>query len=287
MTVNPQRLARLQEHGLTEYESRAYLALLELEKAEASQIADLSRVPRTKIYQALDGLEGKKLIKVIPDRPKRYLVQSFTVYLDELQRQFQAKATEVSDQKAALAAEFAPRGNISLEDTGGFLALKGRANIASKMCELLEKAKTEVSVYTSAMGTKRIAYNSPLIKERAQEGVAFSFLSPHTDANMEARDELSVAGAALRETATDFGAITLMFLDDKEVILAHHVPDDGHYFQGSDVAIWSDDPAMVRTLKSFFTMAWKLSEMATTPASKAQAAALGNMLKTIAPQAMA
>src|SRR5438067_2505510 len=30
VTVNPQRISRLQEHGLTEYEARAYLALCEL-----------------------------------------------------------------------------------------------------------------------------------------------------------------------------------------------------------------------------------------------------------------
>src|SRR5438067_11360921 len=84
VTVNPQRISRLQEHGLTEYEARAYLALLELENSEASPIADLARVPRTKIYQALDGLESKKLLAVIPDRPKRYQVAPISSYIDSL-----------------------------------------------------------------------------------------------------------------------------------------------------------------------------------------------------------
>ena len=258
MTVNPQRIQRLQEHGLTEYEARAYLALLELEKSEASPIADLARVPRTKIYQALDGLEGKKLLEVIPDRPKRYQVQPICAYIDTLESTYRSRAEALGTAKDGLAEEFAPRGKVTMERSGGFVVLKGRANISSKLCELMGRAQKDFAVATSAMGAHRLAYHADLLAEAGARGAAVRVLAPAADETREATDALT-RQAELRHALVDLGAVTLAFVDEKEVMLVHHVPDDRHYFQGADVALWSDDPAIVQSLKALFTLGWGLS----------------------------
>lgn len=258
MTVNPQRISKLQEHGLTEYEARAYLALLELENAEASPIADLARVPRTKIYQSLDGLETKKLLVVIPDRPKRYQVQPISAYIESLEATHRARADVLSGQKATLSEEFAAKGRVHMEKAGGFVVLKGRANISSKLCELIGKAGADFAVATSAMGAHRLAYHHDLLEAAAERGCDVRVLAPGTEENEEACDKLSPAGE-LRHALVDLGAVTLAFVDEKEVILVHHVPDDRHHFQGADVALWSDDPAIVSSLKALFTLGWGLS----------------------------
>jgi sugar-specific transcriptional regulator TrmB len=258
MTVAPARISRLQEHGLTEYEARAYLALLELENSEASPIADLARVPRTKIYQALDGLEAKKLLVVIPDRPKRYQVSPISSYIESLEQNHRARADTLSGEKGALAEEFAPRGKVQMERSGGFVVLKGRANISSKLCELLGKAEKDFAVATSAMGAHRLAYHDDLLASARKKGAEVRVLAPVSGENQEACALLDVQGE-MRHALVDLGAVTLAFVDEREVILIHHVPDDRHYFQGADVALWSDDPAIVSSLKSLFTLGWGLS----------------------------
>lgn len=258
MTVNPQRISRLQEHGLTEYEARAYLALLELENSEASPIADLARVPRTKIYQALDGLEAKKLLAVIPDRPKRYQVQPISAYIDALESNFRSRAEAIGGAKEALTEEFAPRGKVTMERTGGFVVLKGRANISSKLCEIMARSERDFALATSAMGAHRLAYHSDLLAQASARGATVRVLAPATPDNHPATESLH-AIAELRHALVDLGAVTLAFVDEKEVMLIHHVPDDRHYFQGADVALWSDDPAIVQSLKSLFTLGWGLS----------------------------
>lgn len=258
MTVNPQRITRLQEHGLTEYEARAYLALLELENSEASPIADLARVPRTKIYQALDGLEGKKLLSVIPDRPKRYQVAPISVYIESLEQNLRTRAETIGSAKDALVEEFAPRGRVQMERSGGFIVLKGRANISSKLCELIGKAESDFAIATSAMGAHRLSYHSDLVEEASGRGCNVRLLAPATDENAEAMEGLA-ARAEARHALVDLGAVTLAFVDEKEVMLIHHVPDDRHFFQGADVALWSDDPAIVGSLKALFALGWGLS----------------------------
>lgn len=258
MTVNPQRISRLQEHGLTEYEARAYLALLELENSEASPIADLARVPRTKIYQALDGLEAKKLLEVIPDRPKRYQVQPISAYIESLEANYMSRASALGGEKDALSEEFAPRGKVQMERSGGFVVLKGRANISSKLCELVGRAKEDFAVATSAMGAHRLAYHHDLVEAAAERGANVRILAPANIENQEACERLTLR-AEVRHALVDLGAVTLAFVDEKEVMLVHHVPDDRHYFQGADVALWSDDPAIVTSLKALFTLGWGLS----------------------------
>jgi len=258
MTVAPARIQRLQEHGLTEYEARAYLALLELENSEASPIADLARVPRTKIYQALDGLESKKLLVVIPDRPKRYQVSPITSYIDSLEQGYRTRAETLCTAKGELTEEFAPKGRVQMERSGGFVVLKGRANISSKLCELMGKAQNDFAVATSAMGAHRLAYHNDLVQQARARGAAVRILAPGSAENGEACATLEQS-ADLRHALVDLGAVTLAFVDEKEVMLIHHVPDDRHYFQGADVALWSDDPAIVSSLKSLFTLGWGLS----------------------------
>jgi sugar-specific transcriptional regulator TrmB len=258
VTVNPQRISRLQEHGLTEYEARAYLALLELENSEASPIADLARVPRTKIYQALDGLEAKKLLAVIPDRPKRYHVQPISSYIESLEQNFRARASALTSEKDVLTEEFAPRGKVHMERSGGFVVLKGRANISSKLCELIGKAGEDFAVATSPMGAHRLAYHHDLLEAAVGRGCNVRLLAVANGENGDACEKLAHK-SELRHALVDLGAVTLAFVDDKEVILVHHVPDDRHYFQGADVALWSDDPAIVQSLKALFTLGWGLS----------------------------
>ena len=258
MTVNPARISRLQEHGLTEYEARAYLALLELENSEASPVADLARVPRTKIYQALDGLESKKLLSVIPDRPKRYQVLPISGYIESLEHNYRQRADALGGAKDQLVEEFAPRGKVQMERSGGFVVLKGRANISSKICELIGKAQRDFAVATSAMGAHRLAYHSDLLEQAAARGADVRILAPVTDQNAESAEGLAEK-TEMRHAIVELGAVTLVFVDEREVLLTHHVPDDRHYFQGADVALWSDDPAIVGSLKSLFALGWGLA----------------------------
>jgi sugar-specific transcriptional regulator TrmB len=62
----------LRELGLTRYETRAYLALLDKGVLTASQISEHAEVPYSKIYEVLSSLEKKGWIKTERGRPSRY-----------------------------------------------------------------------------------------------------------------------------------------------------------------------------------------------------------------------
>src|ERR1051325_4628020 len=64
--------AALRSMGLTDYESRAYEALVSLGPSGATEIASAAPVPRTKVYAVLAELARKDWIEAEPGRPRRY-----------------------------------------------------------------------------------------------------------------------------------------------------------------------------------------------------------------------
>jgi len=60
---------KLRHVGLTEYEAKAYLALLNSHLCTATQTAEKSGVPRTKIYSVLESLSGKGWVRVYSGVP--------------------------------------------------------------------------------------------------------------------------------------------------------------------------------------------------------------------------
>ncbi|MCW4009760.1 MAG: hypothetical protein NWF05_03965 [Candidatus Bathyarchaeota archaeon] len=60
---------RLQRVGLTEYEAKAYLALLNAHLSTATKTAEKAGVPRTRIYSVLESLRDKGWVRVYSGVP--------------------------------------------------------------------------------------------------------------------------------------------------------------------------------------------------------------------------
>ena len=73
--------------GLTLYEAQAYITLTSLISATATDIAEKSNIPRSKIYDVLKKLAEKKFIEIEDGRPLTYNVKSpVTVLTNEKER---------------------------------------------------------------------------------------------------------------------------------------------------------------------------------------------------------
>jgi sugar-specific transcriptional regulator TrmB len=66
----------LKSLGLTKYEARVYIALLRVASATASEIHEISGVPRASVYTVIDQLLDKGLVSVSQSAPKRFAAYS-------------------------------------------------------------------------------------------------------------------------------------------------------------------------------------------------------------------
>jgi sugar-specific transcriptional regulator TrmB len=62
----------LENIGLSEYESRAYVALVASGTSSASFVADIAQIPRTSAYRTLQSLEDKGFARAKAGRPKKF-----------------------------------------------------------------------------------------------------------------------------------------------------------------------------------------------------------------------
>ncbi|MEA3199265.1 MAG: HTH-type transcriptional regulator, sugar sensing transcriptional regulator [Thermoplasmata archaeon] len=256
MATNGDRIEKMMEYGLTEYEARTYLALLQLGVASARDVANMSRVPRTKIYSVLDDLHAKQLAEIIPERPKKYGVVPFDVYLRTFEREYKTKLAKIEEDKKFLMAAFASKDGSGPDKAGSFQVLKGRKNVLNRKYEMVGRAASEILEMGTEYSAVRMGYYMPLLKERARLGARLRLLVPVTDVNKENVDEFAQVGEVKANPAKSPGSVILV-VDDAEVLICHYVPDDEHLFKGEDIAIWSDDKAIVRDMKGTILANWE------------------------------
>lgn len=98
----------LQALGLTEYEARAYTALLALGRAVPARVARQAGIPRPKIYETLERLEGRGLAAKLGQNPLEYAPLSAREYLTRARRSFDDRLGALDRDLSRLAPDPAP-----------------------------------------------------------------------------------------------------------------------------------------------------------------------------------
>lgn len=70
--TKPIVLKRFKELGLTTYEAKSYLSLLEKDTLTVAEVARIAKIPRTNAYEALEKLMSKGFCKKKPGATKKY-----------------------------------------------------------------------------------------------------------------------------------------------------------------------------------------------------------------------
>lgn len=85
--VRDEAVDTLQELGLKEYEARCFVALTRIDNGTAKDVSDISTVPRTRVYDAIENLEAAGLIFTQHGSPKRFRAVSVEEAAQTLRRQ--------------------------------------------------------------------------------------------------------------------------------------------------------------------------------------------------------
>jgi sugar-specific transcriptional regulator TrmB len=112
----------LQALGLTEYEARAYVALLGLGRAQPARIARQSRIPRPKVYETLERLEARGLATRTNLSPLEYAPLSTREYIARSEREFTERIEGLERALSRLTPDPTPEAVYPLR---GLAAIKG------------------------------------------------------------------------------------------------------------------------------------------------------------------
>ena len=96
---------KLRQLGLTEYETQAYLVLVEGSQMSAEEIARNANIPIPRVYGVLDSLRNLGLIVIIEGRPKKFEIISPDEGLQNLLALRKKSAEEALHQLEATSIE--------------------------------------------------------------------------------------------------------------------------------------------------------------------------------------
>src|SRR5213595_4365948 len=82
MSVSEKTKRALKEFGLTEYEVKVYVSLVESGTQAASELSRTASIPYSKIYEILGNLERKGWVETEQGRPSKYYAKPPSMALD-------------------------------------------------------------------------------------------------------------------------------------------------------------------------------------------------------------
>ncbi|HLB68177.1 MAG TPA: helix-turn-helix domain-containing protein [Thermoplasmata archaeon] len=253
------KLAEATEHlrriGLSRYEAVIFLNLARAGAATAGEIARMTGVNRVQTYRALEALEGRGLVEVTLDRPKRFAARAINQVFDMIAEEKRAELESLDTiRKSILEAWPMLSGRAREGPTVRLQVIKGRAQIYKTLRRFVGAAKREVVAFTTTKGLQRsyrAGVNEVLI-EAMRHGAKPKLLADIDDSNAALMGRVAQY-VPLRHIEKQRGRFIIV---DRESILAFLVQDERTIRGEAETALWTNSPDFVRAHSEFFDQAW-------------------------------
>lgn len=246
-SISEESKKALHEIGLSEYESRAYLALLGKGVMTANKISEEAKVPYSKIYETLNSLDGKGWIETNRGRPRRYYAKSPSEALGAVKLKLE---DVVKSWEQTIIGELQPLyEKREIKEKPDIWILRGEFNILAKLQEMLAKAKNElmIAVPTAIQPFKEAIV--PMLTHLQSINVKTLLMIPGDVAKWDLIETSEFLEVRKRDQMFGGGVI----VDGKEamLLLGEEKPT---------LVVWSDHIGLVKFAKDYFEYLWNSSE---------------------------
>lgn len=160
----------LQDLGLTEYEAKAYLALLEDSPLSGYAISKHSGVPRSKIYEVLDSLVRKGAALTSHGDPVQYVPLPAAEFVARRREEMESVLADAESGLDRFAAESANRTAI--------WDIRGRREILERSRELVRRARAQLLMELWARDADEFRVELQTAAERGVEVVVIAYGDP-------------------------------------------------------------------------------------------------------------
>ncbi|MCW4049233.1 MAG: hypothetical protein NWE89_05790 [Candidatus Bathyarchaeota archaeon] len=247
----------LREIGLTEYETLAYISLLEYDEMTAEDISKTSSIPYTKVYSVLDSLEERGWLEHTNGRPRIYYprppVDALKAEELRLETEFDINSKTVVDE---LQPIFEKK---DIRELPEIWIIRGEDNSFNKIIELMDKAKKEIMLAIPWIPEELLKI-SPSFQDILKQNIR-KFMDTDVQIKLLTTKEIlsSISGPELgvieiRLCDSMFGGG--LIIDDREciVFLDLSMP------YGPDTSIWSEHETLTTVAGIYYQYMWDNSE---------------------------
>ena len=219
-------IQRLVKIGFSEYEAKAYIALLRKSPITGYELSKLSGVPRSMIYEVVSKLTARGAAMTLrTGNATKYAPIAAVEFLDQLQREHQDLITSLKDDLITFA---------SAPDLEYVWNLEGRENIIGKAMEMISQANARIYL---ALLPATFPTLLPALEQAISRGVRVAL---YTTSELDLPGGQVIVAPLSEEALTQVGGLGFILVVDGEQVLI------GEWLTETQArASWTSSPLLV------------------------------------------
>lgn len=236
-----QAVEALTRFGLRTYEARVFLALQKLGTGTASDVAEVTDVPRSQVYGAAEGLEEKGLLEVQQTRPTVYR----PVPPEEAERLLLAQLEQTGRDAFGYLESVRRSYDDGDEESEALWTVRGSESVRERTLELIAGA-TESVVYGVDDPDRLEGDVLEALSEAVDSGVHTAVVSDDPAVLDAVTDDAVETVAQPADHLADASTARLLLVDGDTILLSVLAPDTAEEVR--EIAFWSADTVFARAL---------------------------------------
>jgi sugar-specific transcriptional regulator TrmB len=267
----------LQNLGLSSLDAQVYLFLGKKGPKKVKELVQALKIPKQQLYVILKDLQSKGIINTTLERPARFSVEPFEKVLDLFVKAKMEEVQQIQGKKSEILTDWQ---SIKIEDRDNptsFKVLEGNNYIYPKLEQMIEEAKTQLSIVVTLPELIRINQNEILdeiFSKISKSKIKLRMLTEITSKNAKAISEIFRKRLDnLEIRVPDLGLklpSSMVIRDEDEVAFIIDSTENGGDKQ-HNICLWTNCKALVLSFRSVFNETWynsiesqkKLSEINT------------------------
>ena len=240
----------LKGFGLSEYESKAFLALTIHGPLSASSLSEKSKIPQSKIYNVMKNLRLKSLAEIWNSKPQKFKAIQLNHAFKKIIEGKKIEIKKLNNKTSLIMNQLKPFEK--KRDELGIWTGKGRKAFLEKAAEMVERAKKFGLATTSKFSRTTILDNAYL--KALKKGVKIRIIgTSELDESKRARVKwYKKQGAEVRILPMNVHP-RIGIVDNKEVCMRIDNPLESDF-------IWSNDHALISIFRTYFEELWNRSK---------------------------
>jgi sugar-specific transcriptional regulator TrmB/CBS domain-containing protein len=259
----------LQNLGFSKREVQVYMFLAKSGAQSTSFVAKRLKMERVQAYRTFKKLQEKGFIEATLERPTRFTVVPFVNLLESFIETKRGEVESLSSQKESLLTSWrtvsAPESDYTVAK---FSVISGKKKIHAKMLSMIDEAKKDVYILTTALGVIQEdiggVFDSVVDATKKHE-IQFKILVDISKDNYRIMERLAkrVSSDKTKVESRHLNLNTRYFprfliKDEEEAILYASSGDEASILNIEDEGLWINDRMFISILKAFFSQMWQI-----------------------------
>ncbi len=258
MIIRNDLVRQIKEYfNLNIYETKVWLALLGKGVASAGEVAEISRVPRSRTYDVLESLEKRGFTIMKLGKPVKYIAVKPNLVIEKLKSNTLRNSEEkiktlLKLKETSEYSELEELYNVGIkpvkhEEISG--AIKGKLTIYNHIKELLESAKKDVIICTSTYEIQlKSRFFSSVFERLKRENIKIKMVLSGSEKDIKKINNKFKIKAKFIDIDARF------FIADNDQVLfiisKGNLPDE-------EIAVWLNTPFFTSALAFMFDQTFK------------------------------